>query len=189
MECNRAYAFAVGRIVRAIKRLVLRVGFQVLRVYWFVRKPKAYGVKCAVVAGDQVVLVRHTYGDRHVWDMPGGAIKRGETPVEAGRREVREEIGVEPSEWRELGGVFLIIRGKRNRLFGCAAIVDADAPVRVDEVEIAEARWFPRDHLPEPRTVWVELFTEAAIEGRDIASGTTLTPPRRRRRIAMVPRP
>jgi 8-oxo-dGTP diphosphatase len=179
----------VGKIIRAIKRLVLRGGFQVMRVYWSVRKPKAYGVKCAVVSGDRVVLVRHTYGDRHIWDMPGGALKRGENAIDAARRETREEIAVEPTSWRELGSIFLIIRGKRNRLFGCAAFVDPAVPVTADEVEIAEAQWFSRDDLPEPRTVWVELFTEAAIEGRDIAAGTTLTPAPRPRRLGMVPRP
>ena len=174
----------MNAIIRAAKRTGLRAAFQVLRVYWLVRKPKAYGVKCAIVAAGSVVLVRHTYGDREVWDLPGGAIKRGETPIDAGRREVAEEIGVEAADWRELGSIYLVIRGKRNVLHGCAADVAPDAPVAIDDVEISEARWFARDDLPEPRTVWVELFTEAAIERRRIPAGTSLTPPPRRRRGA-----
>ena len=179
----------MAKTIRAVKRLGLRAAFQVLRVYWFVRRPKAVGVKCAVVDGERVVLVRHTYGDRHVWDMPGGAVKRGETTLEAARREVREEIGVEAGEWRDLGGIFLIIRGKRNRLYGCAAVVDPDTPVVADQVEIAEAEWFRRDALPENVTAWVRLFTDAALDGREIAHGTEITPPPRPRRIGMVPRP
>ena len=176
------------RAIRKAKRAGLRVAFQILRVYWFIRRPKAVGVKCAVTAGDRVVLVRHTYGDRHVWDMPGGAVKRGESTLDAARREVREEIGVETSAWRDLGGIFLIIRGKRNRLYGCAAVVDPDAPVAADEVEIAEARWFHRDALPEDVTAWVQLFTAAAIDGRELVPGTEITLPPRRRRLGKVPR-
>jgi 8-oxo-dGTP pyrophosphatase MutT (NUDIX family) len=179
----------VGKIVRAIKRAGLRSAFQVLRVYWFVRRPKAVGVKCAVVDGERVVLVRHTYGDRHVWDMPGGAVKRGETTLDAARREVREEIGVESGDWRELGGIYLIIRGKRNRLYGCAAAVDPGTPVVVDEVEIARGEWFHRDALPDPVTAWVKLFADAAIDRREIARGTEVTPRPRPRRLGMVPRP
>jgi 8-oxo-dGTP pyrophosphatase MutT (NUDIX family) len=179
----------VGNVVRKLKRAGLRVAFQVLRVYWFVRRPKAVGVKCAVTAGDRVVLVRHTYGDRDVWDMPGGAVKRGESTLDAARREVREEIGVEARDWRNLGGIYLIIRGKRNRLYGCAGVVDPSAPVAVDEVEIAEAEWFHRDALPENVTAWVRLFTDAAIDGRQIARDTEITPPPRPRRLGMVPRP
>ena len=46
---NPAYALPVGKIVRAAKRTGLRTAFQVLRVYWIVRRPKAVGVKCADV--------------------------------------------------------------------------------------------------------------------------------------------
>jgi 8-oxo-dGTP pyrophosphatase MutT (NUDIX family) len=179
----------VGKIIRKLKRGGLRVAFQLLRVYWFVRRPKAVGVKCAVTDGSRVVLVRHTYGDRHVWDMPGGAVKRNESRLDAARREVREEIGVEADSWRELGGIYLIIRGKRNRLYGCAATIDPDAPIAVDEVEIAEAEWFHRDALPENVTAWVRMFTDAAVDGREIAHDTEVTPPPRPRRLGMVPRP
>ena len=179
----------MGKTVRALKRFGLRAAFQVLRVYWFVRRPKAVGVKCAVIDGERVVLVQHTYGDRHVWDMPGGAVKRGEQILDAGRREVREEVGVAGGAWRELGCIDLIIRGKRNRLYGCAAIVEPGTDVVVDEVEIARGEWFRRDALPEPVTAWVKLFTDAAIDGREIAHGTEVTPPPRPRRLGMVPRP
>ncbi len=39
------------------------------------------------------------------WEMPGGSVRRGETPLEAVKREVKEETGLSfsPVDSRELG--------------------------------------------------------------------------------------
>jgi 8-oxo-dGTP pyrophosphatase MutT (NUDIX family) len=41
----------------------------------------------------QIMLVKPTYKDG--WDIPGGYVNSGETPYEAGIREVREELGLD----------------------------------------------------------------------------------------------
>jgi 8-oxo-dGTP diphosphatase len=41
----------------------------------------------------RVLLVKPTYKDG--WDIPGGYVEPGETPIEACQREVQEELGVE----------------------------------------------------------------------------------------------
>ena len=44
-------------------------------------------------AGDRIMLVRPHYKD--TWEIPGGILEEGETPSEACRREVREELGLD----------------------------------------------------------------------------------------------
>jgi len=45
-------------------------------------------------AQGRVLLVKPTYKDG--WDIPGGYVEPGESPKQAARREVLEELGIEP---------------------------------------------------------------------------------------------
>jgi 8-oxo-dGTP pyrophosphatase MutT (NUDIX family) len=53
---------------------------------------------------DRVLLVgQHRYAlGEPSWEIPEGGVPAGETPIHGMRRELREETGVEASEWREL---------------------------------------------------------------------------------------
>jgi len=130
------------------KRWAMRVAYQVLRVYWYLVRPDTYSVKCLLLAEDEVLLVRHTYGDRSRWWLPGGRIKRGEAPSAAARRELCEELGIGPplraiATWFE--------RKRATTTYYCFEAEVAAANLRVNAGEIAEARWFPRDRLPTHR--------------------------------------
>jgi 8-oxo-dGTP pyrophosphatase MutT (NUDIX family) len=119
-------------------------------VYWLVFRPRQRGVKCVIwrESGD-VLLVRHTYGDRRRWELPGGGVKRGEDPRQAARREIREELGAEISDWKAIGE--LPVRQLHRRdLLSCFSAPIGDRDLRLDAGEIAEADWFPRDRLPAP---------------------------------------
>jgi 8-oxo-dGTP pyrophosphatase MutT (NUDIX family) len=137
--------------VKAIRNTVLRTayraGYPLARTYWRLAQPEKAGVKCVLTRGDEVLLVRHTYGPETRWELPGGGIKRGEEPHDAARREAREELGVEIDDWRPLGDLFERIDGKRDTLW-CFSAPAGDREIVTDGAEIAEARWFRLDDLP-----------------------------------------
>jgi len=44
---------------------------------------------------DRILLCRHEKGDKEYWLLPGGGVNSGESLLEALRRELAEEVGVE----------------------------------------------------------------------------------------------
>jgi 8-oxo-dGTP pyrophosphatase MutT (NUDIX family) len=107
-------------------------------------------VKCIVRDGAQVLFVRHTYGRRADWELPGGSLSRREAPEAAVRREVREELGVELRDLREVVRVEVSGQHKRTLLHCFEGSIAGGAPVRLARAEIAEARWAPLDAPPQP---------------------------------------
>jgi ADP-ribose pyrophosphatase len=52
-----------------------------------------------------VVLIRqyrYVFGENNRWEMPTGGVKSGETLLEAAHRELREEIGYDASQLKEM---------------------------------------------------------------------------------------
>ena len=107
------------------------------------------GAICVIERADgMVLLVRLSY--RNSWGLPGGLLKRGESPQDAARREVAEESTLDV----ELVGdpavvvdaaaqrVDIVFRGRP------APGVDPDS-AQPASPEIVEVRWFPADDLPD----------------------------------------
>jgi ADP-ribose pyrophosphatase YjhB (NUDIX family) len=128
-------------------RLAYLIGYPLARATWLVARRRGRGVKVVVLHGHRVLLVRHTYGDRRSWQLPGGFLHRGEAPELGARREVAEEVGVDIVGWRALGEMDIEVRSRQDHVWLYAAEVDGDA-IDPQLTEIAEARWFPRDALP-----------------------------------------
>jgi hypothetical protein len=60
---------------------------------WFPASPYMVATDASVARGQpDLLLVRSSY--RSGWHWPGGGVRRGETPKEAARRELTEEIGL-----------------------------------------------------------------------------------------------
>ena len=81
------------------------------------------------------------------WFLPGGKVVPGETPVQAGKREVKEEAGCEVS----LKGLFYIryhekLFTKQISLFYCAKIVGGKIKVTPDRHSL-EVKWFTYNEI------------------------------------------
>jgi 8-oxo-dGTP pyrophosphatase MutT (NUDIX family) len=131
--------------VRA-RRAAIRLAYLGLRTYWFLLRPRIVGVKCVLTHGEDVLLVRHTYGSR-AWDLPGGTVRRREAPRDAARREMNEELGRDIDDWTSLGELFVNTNHHDDNLHLFMTRVN-DRKLDLDLVELAEAGWFPREALP-----------------------------------------
>lgn len=129
------------------RRRALRVGYVLLQGWWLVRRPHTHGVKVVVRRGEEVLLVRHTYGRQSEWDLPGGFMNADEPPQDAALRELDEELGLCAARPVALGTLLQRDGGKRDTVHAFATDV-AGAPLVLDEAEIAQARWFAHDALP-----------------------------------------
>jgi 8-oxo-dGTP pyrophosphatase MutT (NUDIX family) len=134
----------------ALLRLAYRCAYVVLWCWAFVAHPRTRGVKVVVDDGaGNVVFVRHTYGTRAHWELPGGGAHRGEDALAAARREAREELGHDIAEWTHLATAAGEWHGKSESL-ECFGARWPGGPVRHDRVEIAHAAWYPLAAPPSP---------------------------------------
>jgi len=149
-----------------LRRLGYRLAYRGLQVFWFFARPAKRGVKCVVTDGDRVLLVRHTYG-RRSWDVPGGSIKRRESPLSAARREMSEELGLDGADWTEIGELHGRV-DRRHDTIHCFRVELSAPTLTIDPGELAAADWFTRDELPEDLGPYVgEIITRApAISGK-----------------------
>jgi 8-oxo-dGTP pyrophosphatase MutT (NUDIX family) len=107
------------------------------------------GAICVIGRSDgAVLLARLSY--RNSWGLPGGLLRRGETPAEAALREVLEETSIDVVL---VGDPAVVVDPDARRVdvvFKArpAPGVDPEA-VRVGSPEIVELAWFPPDDLPD----------------------------------------
>ncbi len=134
----------------AVLRPVYRVAWRLLQLRSTLLPGRGRGVKCVLTHGNRVLLVRHTYGSRRTWYLPGGALRRHETPRQGAAREMREELGLRDLSLRELITRDMRLERISVRLTALHAEL-TDIEVHPDPLEIGEAAWFAFDDLPVPR--------------------------------------
>ncbi len=136
-------------------RLIYRVAAPLAHIFWAVTRARMRGAKCVLLRGDaerrEVLLVRHTYGNRRVWGLPGGLLKRGEEPIDGMLRELEEELGIRLADASELCVRDLRIFGHVDRVhFYLCELGDRSPELELNGAEIARADWFAIEDPPRP---------------------------------------
>ncbi|MBN2195371.1 MAG: NUDIX hydrolase [Polyangiaceae bacterium] len=116
--------------------------YQMMRVYWALRRPSTHGALVLVWHEGRVLIVKNSYVRYH--SLPGGYVRHHETGREAALRELREEVGVaahadalelvldQTNEWE----------GKLDRVEFFALEVSARPAIAVDHREVVSADWY-----------------------------------------------
>jgi dATP pyrophosphohydrolase len=127
-------------------------GIRVAFVDTYVLRPAAHGA-----AGFEVLALRRGTGGRcpGSWETVHGTIEPGETPVQASRREMQEETGLEPERLYNLSRVEGFYQHKTDELAlipAFAAFVAASAAPRLS-AEHDQFAWIPLAAAPR-RFAW-----------------------------------
>ena len=109
----------------------------------------------------RILCVRMNYATR-AWTTPGGRVEVGESPLDALKREVLEESGLDVVA-EELVGVYSKPYKDDIVLFFRARVV-ARNPWQPND-EIAQMGYFGRDDLPEPMSLGVRTRIIDALNG------------------------
>ena len=100
----------------------------------------APAVIVAITCGDRILLAKNQHYQQYA--LIAGYVEVGETLEHALRREVMEEVGIEIHNVRYLGDQPWGISG--SHMFAFHALADDSAPIRLQESELKDARWFKR---------------------------------------------
>ena len=95
--------------------------------------------------GDEILLLRNARDTRGIYACLAGFVEIGETLEQALRREVHEETGLEVDNIRYVGSQGWPFPDQLMIAFYADY---AGGEIRIQESEIADARWFRRDALP-----------------------------------------
>jgi ADP-ribose pyrophosphatase len=137
-------------------------GFEISRAV--VRHPGS-AVMMAVDPSDRVLLIRQYRlpADRYLWELPAGKLDPGETPIEAAKRELKEETGYSAETWIPLVSYWPspgFCEEKMN-LFLATGLVSGEATPMDDER--IEAHWFTPEEI------------EGMVQSGELQDGKTLT--------------
>lgn len=96
---------------------------------------------------NEILLVKHTYTPG--WHFPGGGVDKGESPRQAIIREVKEEAGVIPLKSPEIIDCYFNIYLGVYDIVSLYFIKEFHIEPFKSNKEIAEAKWFSIENLPE----------------------------------------
>jgi 8-oxo-dGTP diphosphatase len=157
----------VSSLVDPFVRVAYRGAYNLALAWWFVRRPHTQGTLVGVWRGRDVLLLQNSY--KRAFSLPGGGQHRGESPVETGSRELREEVGLHvPAE--RLRPVFVHQGTDEYKHDTCHFVeleVETEPALVLDHREVVWARFIGVDTaLRLPLVPGVRAYLEGAARRR-----------------------
>lgn len=112
---------------------------------WLITPKFLVGVVGVVInQAQEILLLKHTYRHKYPWGLPGGWLKRGEQPMQALQREIKEETGMTVEVLRPL-----VVEGdddwpRVDLIFLCRMVDDEFS----SSDEVYQAKFFALADLP-----------------------------------------
>ena len=114
-------------------------------IYGVIETRTATGVVALTQANEVYLVGQYRYPTKvYSWEIVEGGTDDGESPLEAAKRELKEEAGLTAEEWSDLGEEFHLsncISSEKGRLFLARGLVAGTA--RPEGTEILKVRKIP----------------------------------------------
>ena len=145
-------------------------------ITWMINGKVMVGV-CGMLLddSDQILLLRHRFHNAGYWGMPGGWLSPGETICECWHREIKEELDLDA-----VVDSVICHRATRRTLEFILLGRISGGQMKIDPVEILEARFFWGEELPPMESYHLRVIgetfqslREAEGAGRVDSSGRT----------------
>ena len=152
----------------ALIRVALKVAYQLLRVWWRIRRPEVYGAFVAVWHDERLLLIRNSY--RKGETVPCGEIRSGESERDAAVRELFEEVGIraDPQALVFRGEVVVDFESKIDHAFFFDLRLEHEPHFEPDRREVASAEFVSAAELPSrPLTPHLRRYLEYAPARHD----------------------
>ncbi len=123
-------------------------GFEIKRA--IVRHPGS-AVMMAVDEKERVLLVKQFRlpAEKDLWELPAGRLDAGESPLDAAKRELREETGYQAKKWKKLISYWAspgYVAEKMNVYLAQDLTAGEQQPMEDERIEVG---WYKRKELLE----------------------------------------
>ena len=122
-------------------KLIYKIYYKLHLVYCFFFRPNVQGSYCLIYVGDQVLIIKNSY--KSDWTIPCGRIDRGESPLEAAIREVKEEVGLilQKEKVKFLKVILNTTEYKKDHIHLYEYRMEVIPEVIIDDREVVDFQW------------------------------------------------